>query len=119
MADFKVHEIDLDGGHFDIDIGFIKVDNFAQEVLLTLNTWKNEFAYDVKKGLDYDTIMRENFSSRSLEAFLLFNLKRQLQNFDTFDNYKLEYDKLNSQASVSFIAYSTTGQSVSIDNFTL
>jgi len=117
MADFEIKSIDLESTHFDIDISFTKTDSFAQKVLLTLNTWKNEFAYDVTKGIDYRTVLSESFSAKSLEAFFLFSLKDQIKEFDTFDNYTLDYNRTTQTANISFIAYSLTGGSVQIENF--
>jgi hypothetical protein len=119
MADFGIKSINIEGTHFDIDISFKKTDSFSQKVLLTLNTWKNEFVYDVTKGIDYQAVLSENFSAKSLEAFFLFSLKEQIQEFDTFDNYKLDYNKSKQTANISFTAYSKTGESVKIDSFAI
>ncbi len=119
MADFEIKSINLEGTHFDIDISFNKTDSFAQKVLLTLNTWKKEFVYDTKKGVDYQTILRDDFNSKNLEAFFLFSLKEQIEDFETFDNYKLDYNKSKQTANISFTAYSKTGESVKIDSFAI
>lgn len=119
MADFKVKSINEEGTHFDIDISFNKTDSFAQKVLLTLNTWKKEFVYDTQKGIDYQTILRDDFNSKNLEAFFLFSLKEQIEDFETFDNYRLDYQKEKQTANISFVAYSKSGESARIENFTI
>lgn len=117
MEDFKLKILDFESTHFDYEISFEKTDSFAQRVLLTLNTWKNEFAYDTSKGVDYHTVLKDNFSTRSLEAFFLFTLKKQLEDFDTFDKYRLDYNQTTQTAYISFTAYSLEGEEVVIENF--
>lgn len=118
MTDFKIENISLDNhSHYDININFEKVDSFAQRVLLTLNTWKNEFAYDVEGGVDYEAVLNDNFSSRTLEAFFIHTLKEQLKDFSSLNNFVLEFDKSNSVAKVSFIAYSVDNQKATVENF--
>jgi len=119
MYDFKIHEADESGAYFDYDIGFVKVESFAQRVLLTLNTWQGEFAYDTDKGIDFQTILKNDFPIRSLEAFFLFNLKRQLPDFDTIDGFKAEHDIASSTVTISFTAYSKTGEELVINNLAL
>ncbi|MBL1293350.1 MAG: hypothetical protein COB61_005715 [Thiotrichales bacterium] len=116
MDDFKI-KILKDGFHFDYEISFEKTDSFTQRVLLTLNTWKNEFAYDTEKGIDYHHVLSNKIPARALESFFLSSLKKQLSDFDTFDNYTLDYDKTEQTAHISFRAYSTTGEVVEIKNF--
>ena len=117
MEDFKLKILNDESSHFDYEIPFEKTDSFAQRVLLTLNTWKDEFVYDTTKGVDYHTILKDNFSTRSLEAFFLFTLKKNLEDFDTFDKYKLDYNKSTQTAYISFTAYSIDGTEVVIENF--
>lgn len=117
MFDFKLKVLNFESTHFDYEVTFEKTESFAQRVLLTLNTWKDEFAYDTDKGIDYHTVLKENFSTRSLEAFFLFSLKKQLKDFSTFDGYKLDYNQSTQTAHISFTAYSLDGEEVVIDNF--
>lgn len=119
MEDFKLNIQDENASHFDYAIPFEKVDSFAQRVLLTLNTWTSEFAYDTTKGIDYETMMRDDFPSRSLEAFFLFNLKKQLSDFETLDEFIAEHDKKNGHVYISFIAYSKTGYAYKLNEFQL
>lgn len=119
MNDFKLNLLDETSSHFDIDISFEKVQSFAQRVLLTLNTWSDEFAYNTKKGIDYKAVLKSSFSPQSLEAFFLFSLKKQLSDFDTLDSFEAEYNQIEATVKVSFIAYSKTGENTSIDNFEL
>lgn len=117
MNDFKVKPLNLEGTHYDYEVPFIKVQSFAQRVLLILNTWKNEFVYDTDKGVDYYTVLSENFHHSALEPFLLFTFRKQMIDFDTITNWKLEYNKVDSAAFISFIAYSKDEQTVVIDNY--
>ncbi len=117
MADFQIKNINSNHTHFDIDISFKKIDSFAQKLLLILNTWKNEFAYDTTAGIDYYAVLSKDFSMKSLEAFFLFSLKDQIKEFDTFDEYVLVYNYETQTANISFTAYSISGESKRIDNF--
>jgi hypothetical protein len=117
FTDLKLKILNDESSHFDIDLSSEGVASFAQRVLLTLNTWKSEFSYDSEKGIDYPTILKENFSPRYLEAFFLFSLKSQLPDFDTMDNFEAEHDKVNARVKISFIAYSTTGEETTINQF--
>jgi len=117
--DFKIIPTNLEGTHFDIDISFKKVDSFAQKILLILNTWESEFVYDTKKGIDYRTVLNENFNAKYLESFFLYSLKKQLKSFDTFTNYKINFNKETKIATITFTAFSKTGESVMIENFEL
>lgn len=119
MNDFKVRPLNEEGTHFDYEQPFIKVQSFAQRVLLLLNTWKNEFVYDINKGVDYYTVLSENFHHSALEPFLLFTLRKQMIDFDTISDWKLEYNKADSTAFISFIAYSKDGQTVTVDNYAI
>lgn len=117
MNDFKVKPLNLEGTHYDYELSFDKTDSFAQRVLLVLNTWSNEFVYDTDKGVDYHTVMSENFNHKVLESFVLFTLKKQMEDFDTITEWKLEYKKEQSTAYISFIAHSVDGQTAVIDNY--
>lgn len=119
MNDFKLKKLDDNSSYFDFELSFEVVDSFAQKLLLLLNTWTREFAYDTKKGIDYENILKENFSPRFLESFFLYTLKKQLSSFETFDDFVAEYDRINSSVKISFIAYSKSGEEVTIDNFEL
>lgn len=117
MSDFLIKQTDEEGSHFDYDPSFTETESFAQKVLLLLNTWSKEFAYDTKKGIDYHSVMQNNYPASSLEAFFLFNLRKQITVFDTFDTYSMDYNRNTGLLKISFIAYSTTGESVEINNF--
>lgn len=39
--------------------------------------------------------------------------------FDTISDWKLEYNKADSTAFISFIAYSKDGQTVTVDNYAI
>lgn len=119
MKDFKLDLLNETASHFDYKIPFEGVDSFAQRVILLLNTWKNEFAYNSEKGIDYETIIRDNFSPLSLEPFFLFHLKKQLIDFETLDNFKAEHDKKNAYVFISFIAYSKSGEQVTIEKLSI
>ncbi len=123
MADYKDFKIKSISGenmtHFDLELNFEQVSSFAQRVLLVLNTWKNEFAYNIDKGTDYEAIMKEDFSSKTLEAFFLYTLKEQIEEFDTISNFTAEFNRVTGEAKINFIAYSTTGSTATITNFNI
>jgi len=117
MSDLKVVPINIEMTHFDYDSAFIKTESFAQKVVLVLNTWKKEFVYDEKKGIDYETIMSENFPHQVLESFFLFSLKENIEDFNTITEWKIDYNQLKSTAYISFIAHSKSGETVYIENY--
>ena len=123
MADYKDFKIKSISGenmtHFDLELNFEQVSSFVQRVLLVLNTWKNEFAYNIDKGTDYEAIMKEDFSSKTLEAFFLYTLKEQIEEFDTISNFTAEFNRVTGEAKINFIAYSTTGSTATITNFNI
>lgn len=123
MTDYKDFKIKSISGenmtHFDLELNFEQVSSFAQRVLLVLNTWKNEFAYNIDKGTDYEAIMKEDFSSKTLEAFFLYTLKEQIEEFDTISNFTAEFNRVTGEAKINFIAYSTTGSTATITNFNI
>lgn len=123
MADYKDFKIKSISGenmtHFDLELNFEQVSSFAQRVLLVLNTWKNEFTYNIDKGTDYEAIMKEDFSSKTLEAFFLYTLKEQIEEFDTISNFTAEFNRVTGEAKINFIAYSTTGSTATITNFNI
>ena len=117
MIDFKINLLNEESSHFDYDLSFSQTDSFAQRVLLTLNTWKKEFVYNIDKGIDYQAILSSTFSSRSLESFFLYELNTQLADFKSLDNFVLEFNKATGEAKVSFIAYSVDEQKAQITEF--
>ena len=118
--DFKIKSISGENmTHFDLELNFEQVSSFAQRVLLVLNTWKNEFVYNIDKGTDYEAIMKEDFSSKTLEAFFLYTLKEQIEEFDTISNFTAEFNRVTGEAKINFIAYSTTGSAATITNFNI
>lgn len=117
MNDFKINPLNLESTHFDYDLSFTKTDSFAQRVLLVLNTWKNEFVYDTNKGVDYHTVMSENFNHKVLESFILYTLKKQMLDFDTITQWRMDYRKEKSTAYISFIAHSLDGKTAVVENY--
>lgn len=118
MSDFKIKVL-ADGLHFDYDLSFELVDSFSQKVLLILNTWKTEFAYDESAGVEYQSVMEGRVKSSALESFFMLSLKEQLPEFKTLDTFTLDFNRKKSEAKVSFIAYSIDGLIAKIDSFKL
>lgn len=118
--DFKIKSISGENmTHFDIELNFEQVSSFSQRVLLILNTWKNEFAYNIGKGIDYQAILKEDFSSKTLEAFFLYSLQEQLDDFDTISKFEAEFNRVTGEAKINFIAHSKTDETATISNFTI
>lgn len=118
--DFKIKSISGENmTHFDLELDFEQVNSFAQRVLLVLNTWKNEFAYNVRGGVDYEAMLKEDFSSKTLEAFFLYTLKEQLEDFDTISKFEAEFNRQTGEAKINFIAHSKEGDTATVKNFTI
>ena len=118
--DFKIKSISGENmTHFDIELDFEQVNSFAQRVLLVLNTWKKEFAYNVRGGVDYEAILKEDFSSKTLEAFFLYSLKEQLEDFDTISSFQAEFNRQTGEAKINFIAHSINDETATVKNFTI
>ena len=118
--DFKIKSISGENmTHFDIELNFEQVSSFSQRVLLILNTWKNEFAYNIGTGIDYQAILKEDFSSKTLEAFFLYSLQEQLDDFDTLSKFEAEFNRVTGEAKINFIAHSKTDETATISNFTI
>lgn len=118
--DFKIKSISGENmTHFDIELDFEQVNSFAQRVLLVLNTWKKEFAYNVRGGVDYEAILKEDFSSKTLEAFFLYSLKEQLEDFDTISSFQAEFNRQTGEAKINFIAHSINNETATVKNFTI
>ncbi|NCB10299.1 MAG: hypothetical protein EOM78_01535 [Erysipelotrichia bacterium] len=118
--DFKIKSISGENmTHFDIELNFEQISSFSQRVLLILNTWKNEFAYNIGKGIDYQAILKEDFSSKTLEAFFLYSLQEQLDDFDTISKFEAEFNRVTEEAKINFIAHSKTDETATISNFTI
>lgn len=118
--DFKIKSISGENmTHFDIELDFEQVSSFAQRVLLVLNTWKKEFAYNVRGGVDYEAMLKEDFSSKTLEAFFLYSLKEQLEDFDTISSFQAEFNRQTGEAKINFIAHSINDETATVKNFTI
>lgn len=118
--DFKIKSISGENmTHFDIELDFEQVNSFAQRVLLVLNTWKKEFAYNVRGGVDYEAMLKEDFSSKTLEAFFLYSLKEQLEEFDTISSFQAEFNRQTGEAKINFIAHSINDETATVKNFTI
>lgn len=118
--DFKIKSISGENmTHFDIELNFEQVSSFSQRVLLILNTWKNEFVYNIGKGIDYQAILKEDFSSKTLEAFFLYSLQEQLDDFDTISKFEAEFNRVTGEAKINFIAHSKIDETATISNFTI
>lgn len=118
--DFKIKSISGENmTHFDLELDFEQVNSFAQRVLLVLNTWKNEFAYNVRGGVDYEAMLKEDFSSKTLEAFFLYTLKEQLEDFDTISKFEAEFNRQTGEAKINFIAHSKQSDTATVKNFTI
>lgn len=121
MKDLKVVSVTGETqSHFDIEISngdFIKTDSFAQRVLLSLNTWFSEFVYQQTTGVDYMAVLKDTkISSSRIESFILSSLLKDLEDFETLEDFELKFDENTQIASISFVAYSKTGQSAKVKN---
>ncbi len=122
MVDLKIESISGETQkHFDFVLdskGFIKTESFAQRVLLSLNTWISEFAYNKTTGVDYIAVFTDlKLSSDKIESFVFATLSKDMSDFSTLRNFELKIDEISNSASIGFVAYSTTGQSAEISDF--
>lgn len=116
--DFKVEATALSTSHFDYEIPFKKTNSFSQRLLLKLNTWLNEYAYDLYDGVDYVAVFKNDaYDSEKIESFFLSALLANMEDFENFEDFDMQYKESTGEAFISFTAYSKTGQSAKIDNF--
>lgn len=118
MVDLKITTIETSAAHFDYEIPFKKTDSFAQRLMLKLNTWLNEYAYDLYDGVDYTAVFKNNaYDSEKIESFFLSALLANMEDFENFEDFEMQYKDATGEAFISFTAYSKTGQSAKIEQF--
>jgi len=114
MLDFTVKEIPGSVGYFDFDPTMETTQSFEQRVALMMNTWKKEFAYNIDRGINYEAILKGDVSARSLEAFFVYSLREQLDDFERLDGFSLEHNRATGEVKVGFRAISKAGDEILI-----
>jgi len=92
--DYTVSEITE--GSFDINLPLEKTvdqgDILFQQVDLLLNTYEEEFLYDITQGMPYEDILGQNFDLTSIET-IYYDRISTLIYFKDLTNFKVDIDK--------------------------
>ena len=109
MIDYLVDE------NFDIVLPLQKVTNESdllfQQVRLLLDTWTNDFPYDINAGIPYsETILSGGDIDVAQIETIYFQKISVLQYFNSLENFEIELDS-NRNITISFTVRSTSGTS--------
>lgn len=118
MGVFDYNAIEVTEGEFDITLPLEKVtakeDLLFQQVELLLNTYTEEFLYDITMGMPYKDILKKDFDLTTLES-LYYDKIKVLVYFKDLQDFLLDIDE-NRNYIVSFtvIAENEATQTFSI-----
>jgi len=124
MAQIDYQTIENSNGEFDVILPLIKVtsseDLLFQQVELLLDTWKNDFVYDVNKGIPYQDILKKDFDYSDLES-LFYEKLSKLKYFKNMIDFNANLDvKRNLNINFTIIGSSDIQRFfnvVFVDNF--
>ena len=104
MAVFDYQDLEYSEGNFDIEIPLTKVtakeDLLFQQVDLLLNTYTEEFLYDITLGMPYDDILKKDFDLTGLQSLYYAKISA-LVYFKDMTDFLLDIDE-NRNYLVSF-----------------
>lgn len=93
IFDFKIKDTGV--GEFDIELPLVKIglqeDMLFQQVNLILNTYTEEFVYDITAGMPYDEILTKGFDFTKLES-IYFDKISELVYFKDMKDFLVDVD---------------------------
>ena len=118
MAIFDFKATEFKEGEFDIDMPLVKVtakeDLLFQQVDLLLNTYTEEFLYDITLGMPYDEILKKDFDLTSLESLYYAKISVLIY-FKDIQDFLLDIDEnRNYNVTLTVIAENEASQTFSV-----